>query len=109
MSKREQSPFRVGPELHESSSGLPHRRTARLQTAAYRLRGNFLNVIESVFSGMARAVIQNSNYASVDEAKAAIDRYFEERNTHRGRWTAISTMMLPMVIVDRSCGVLWAG
>lgn len=40
----------------------------------------FLNVIESVFSGMARAIIHNSNYASVDECKNAIDRYFEERN-----------------------------
>jgi hypothetical protein len=42
----------------------------------------FLNVIESVFSGMARAVIHNSNYKSADEAKAAIDRYFDERNKH---------------------------
>jgi len=40
----------------------------------------FLNVIESVFSGMARAVIHNSNYLSVDECKRAIDRYFRERN-----------------------------
>lgn len=42
----------------------------------------FLNVIESVFSGMARAIIHNSDYASVDAAKAAIDRYFAERNEH---------------------------
>lgn len=40
----------------------------------------FLNVIESVFSGMARAIIHNSNYESVDAAKAAIDRYFTDRN-----------------------------
>jgi transposase len=40
----------------------------------------FLNVIESVFSGMARAVIANSNYGSVDEARAAIERYIRERN-----------------------------
>ncbi len=40
----------------------------------------FLNVIESVFSGMARAIIHNSDYQSVDEAKTAIDRYFGERN-----------------------------
>jgi transposase len=51
-------------------------------TAPLPARAQFLNVIESVFSGMARAVIHNSNYASVDEAKAAIDKYFEERNTH---------------------------
>lgn len=40
----------------------------------------FLNVIESVFSGMARAIIHNSDYQSVDECKLAIDRYFSERN-----------------------------
>ncbi len=42
----------------------------------------FLNVIESVFSGMARAIIHNSDYPSVDDAKVAIDRYFRERNAH---------------------------
>jgi hypothetical protein len=42
----------------------------------------FLNVIESVFSGMAKAIIHNSDYQCEDEAKAAIDRYFQERNEH---------------------------
>ena len=42
----------------------------------------FLNVIESVFSGMARAIIHSSNYSSVTAACVAIDRYFEERNRH---------------------------
>lgn len=42
----------------------------------------FLNVIESVFSGMARAVIHNSDYVSVDAAKEAIDRYIFERNQY---------------------------
>lgn len=40
----------------------------------------YLNVIESVFSGMAKAIIHNSDYQSVEEAMAAIDRYFLERN-----------------------------
>ena len=40
----------------------------------------FLNVIESVFSGMARAIIHNSDYGSVGDVQAAITRYFEERN-----------------------------
>jgi len=40
----------------------------------------FLNVIESIFSGMARAILHNSNYESVDECKKAMDRYFFERN-----------------------------
>jgi hypothetical protein len=42
----------------------------------------FLNVIESVFSGMARAIIHCSDYQSVVEAQQAIDRYFSERNQH---------------------------
>jgi hypothetical protein len=40
----------------------------------------FLNVIESVFSGMARAIIHNSDYESPAACKAAIDRHFTERN-----------------------------
>jgi hypothetical protein len=53
-----------------------------VETAPLPARAQFLNVIESVFSGMARAIIHNSDYKSVDEAKKAIDRYFEERNVH---------------------------
>jgi transposase len=40
----------------------------------------FLNVIESVFSGMARAILHNSNYGTVDECRSAINMYFAERN-----------------------------
>ena len=40
----------------------------------------FLNVIESVFSGMAKAVIHNSDFPSPEAAKDAIDRYIAERN-----------------------------
>lgn len=40
----------------------------------------FLNVIESVFSGMARAILHNSDYASLGDAQRAIDRYMEARN-----------------------------
>jgi hypothetical protein len=42
----------------------------------------FLNVIESVFSGMKRAVIHNSNYASQAEMKTAISRHFRDRNSY---------------------------
>jgi hypothetical protein len=42
----------------------------------------FLNVIESVFSGLARAVVHNSDYQSEEEAKRAIDRHFLERNQY---------------------------
>jgi transposase len=57
------------------STGYPKVLVAPLPSGA-----QFLNVIESVFSGMARAIVHNSNYASADDAKAAIDRYFAERN-----------------------------
>lgn len=40
----------------------------------------FLNVIESVYSGMAKAIIHNSDYAGVPECMAAIDWYFADRN-----------------------------
>jgi len=42
----------------------------------------FLNVIESVFSGMSKSVIRNSDYGSVEDCKAAIDGYFAQRNRY---------------------------
>ena len=56
--------------------------SARVDVAPLPAGAQFLNVIESVFSGLARAVIHNSDYQSKDDAKAAIDRYFAERNDH---------------------------
>jgi transposase len=55
--------------------GFPIVKTAPLPAGA-----QFLNVIESVFSGMAKGIIHNSNYPSTEAAKNAIDRYFNERN-----------------------------
>jgi hypothetical protein len=31
---------------------------------------------------MAKAIIHNSNYASVEEAQTAVDRYIDERNLY---------------------------
>jgi transposase len=56
--------------------------TPRVSLAPLPACAQFLNVIESVFSGMARAIIHNSDYPSADMCKAAIDRYFAERNQH---------------------------
>src|SRR5438105_13233130 len=55
--------------------GFPIVKTAPLPASA-----QFLNVIESVFSGMAKGIIHNSDYPSAEAAKDAIDRYFKERN-----------------------------
>ena len=57
-------------------------KTPIVKLAPLPARSQFLNVIESVFSGMAAAIIQNSDYDSVDQAKEAIDRYFKERNVY---------------------------
>jgi hypothetical protein len=40
----------------------------------------FLNVIESVFSGMAKAIIHNSDFSSLEAALGTIDKYIAERN-----------------------------
>jgi transposase len=56
--------------------------TPAIELAPLPSRAQFLNVIESVISGMAKAIIDNSDYQSVDEAKEAIDRYFAERNAY---------------------------
>jgi transposase len=52
----------------------------RIEILPLPAQAQFLNVIESVFSGMARAVIHNSDYATVADAQAAISRYLEDRN-----------------------------
>ena len=56
--------------------------STRVETAPLPAGAQFLNVVEAVFSGMARAILHNSDYSSVGEAKDAIDRYFAERNEH---------------------------
>jgi len=56
--------------------------TPLIELAPLPAGAQFLNLIEGVFSGLARAVIHNSDYQSVNEAKAAINRYFQERNDH---------------------------
>ena len=53
-----------------------------VKTAPLPVGAQFLNVIESVFSGMARAILHNSDYCSVEAAKDAIDRYYAERNEY---------------------------
>jgi len=51
-----------------------------VETAPLPSGAQFLNVIESVFSGMARAIIHHSNYESVEAATHAINRHFADRN-----------------------------
>ena len=67
----------INSPKHRASHRVPLVKLAPLPSCA-----QFLNVIESVFSGMAKAIIHNSDYQSADECMMAIDRYFEERNQH---------------------------
>jgi hypothetical protein len=73
-----------------------HQYIGLLNSEAYRLENHtpeiaiaplpscaqFLNVIESVFSGMSKSIIRNSNYDTEEDCKAAIDQYFVKRNAY---------------------------
>jgi len=65
----------VNKPKHRKSHGTPLVKLAPLPTGA-----QFLNIIESVFSGMAKAIIHNSDYESIKVCKKAINRYFSDRN-----------------------------
>ncbi len=67
----------VNQEEYRQKNGTPSVELAPLPSSA-----QFLNVIESVFSGLAKAIIHNSDYQSVQECKSAIDLYFDERNKY---------------------------
>jgi len=53
-----------------------------IELAPLPSKAQFLNVIESIFSGMARAVVHNSDFAHPEVAKEMIDKYFAHRNAH---------------------------
>jgi transposase len=57
-----------------------HDRAPILKAVPLPTSAQFLNVIESVFSGQARAVLHNSDYPSLEDAKKAVARYIDERN-----------------------------
>jgi hypothetical protein len=63
--------------LRATHPGLP-----KIELAPLPCSAQFLNVIESVFSGMAKAIIHNSDYQTPEEAMSAIDKYFAERNAY---------------------------
>ena len=73
---------RLYQRVEEHNASVPDRGGPSIETTPLPSGAQFLNVIESVFSGMARAIIHNSDYKSLDDAKAAIDRHFADRNAH---------------------------
>jgi transposase len=62
---------------HNEASQGPH-----IEVVPLPSKSQFLNVIESVFCGMKKAVICNSDYADAREMQSAIARHFEERNQY---------------------------
>ena len=87
-----------------------HDRAPYIEILPLPAQAQFLNVIESVFSGMARAVIHNSDYASVADAQAAITRYFDDRNRsfavapkRAGRWVWGQERMPATFAVTNNC------
>ena len=54
--------------------------TPRVELVPLPSCAQFLNVIESIFSGMARAIIHNRDYESVEACMKARDRDILERN-----------------------------
>jgi hypothetical protein len=61
--------------MADACGGRPLVKLAPLPASA-----QFLNVIESVFSGMSKAIIHNSNYESVEQCKDALNTYIAARN-----------------------------
>jgi hypothetical protein len=55
-------------------------RTDAIGVAPLPAPAQFLNVIESVFSGRFKSVIRHSDYESVEDCKKATDAYFYGRN-----------------------------
>ncbi len=68
--------------VEEHNAGVVSGNGPTVATAPLPAGAQFLNVIESMFSGMARSIIHNSDYKTLDDAKAAIDRYFADRNAY---------------------------
>jgi transposase len=73
---------RLNERIEEHNAAVRRIGGPAVTTAPLPSGAQFLNVIESVFSGMARAIIHNSDYSTLEDAKGAIDRYFMGRNAH---------------------------
>jgi transposase len=56
--------------------------TPKIILAPLPARAPHLNIIESVFSGMSKSVIRNSDYDNVNDCRTAIDNYFTKRNRY---------------------------
>lgn len=68
--------------VEEHNASAPSTHLPFLEIVPLPASAQFLNIIESVFSGMSKAIIHNSDYATKEDAMHAIDLYFAVRNNH---------------------------
>jgi transposase len=71
---------RLRQRVEEHNASVLGRDGPMVETAPLPSGAQFLNVIESIFSGLARSIIHNSNYKTLEDAQAAINMYFADRN-----------------------------
>ena len=67
-------------EFNAANSG--ERRGPMIELIPLPTSAQFLNAIEGVFSGMTRAVINNSDYKCPEDMKVAISQHFNQRNRY---------------------------
>lgn len=70
------SSARLNEHLRIVNARAPLDRRPTIEVVPLPTSAQFLNVIESVFSGMARAILHNSDYPTLEDCKAAVTRYF---------------------------------
>jgi DDE superfamily endonuclease len=66
----------LGARVEFLNGWAAHDEAPTIELAPLPSRAQFLNVIASVFGGMSRAVIHNSNFKNAALARDTIDRYF---------------------------------
>ena len=69
-------------ELLNSNNYRTANKTPEVELAPLPSKAQFLNVIESVFSGLAKSVVHNSYYSCERDCILAINKYFAARNEH---------------------------
>ena len=72
----------VNDWISDANATAKRHRTAKVEVYPLPSNAQFLNVVESTFRNIRKAVIYNSDYPSVEEMQAAITRYLNERNAY---------------------------
>ena len=78
--EKDAASWHVSKKLNEHIEANNARGLTQVTVAPLPASAQPLNVIGAVLNGLARTMLHNSNCMSVVAAKAAINRYFDERN-----------------------------